>query len=178
MSLSPAVRDLGGSLGIWFQPDPIIHRVAETLFAAQIPLGCLHGNVPQKELNLLQFTTGLMAKTGASPPKVMGRERRNLTTLCFLLYDTPNDLGAESSAPNPAALVDRPKERTGRNPGGTRPCVNSSLHPVRDRNGANLTFLAMSATLYPRSRRLRTSRMMSRFDAGRRAIFSIKLMRN
>jgi uncharacterized DUF497 family protein len=43
--------------------DPIIHRVAETLFAAHLPLGGLHTDMHQKRLNLLQFTAGLMAKT-------------------------------------------------------------------------------------------------------------------
>jgi hypothetical protein len=98
----PAVRGLRRSLQVRFQPNPIIHRVAETLLAAQVPLRRLHRDMPQKELNLLQFTAGLMAKTGASPAKIVRRERRNLTVHCFLFHDTPNDLGAESGAPNPA----------------------------------------------------------------------------
>ena len=44
---------------IRFQADPIVDSVAETLFAAQIPLRCLHRDVSQQELNLLQFTAGL-----------------------------------------------------------------------------------------------------------------------
>jgi hypothetical protein len=92
--------------------------------------------MPQKELNLLQFTARLMAKAGASPAQVVRRQRRNLTVLCSLFHDTPNDLGAESGAPNPASLVDRTKERTGCNPGGPHPGVNSSFHPIRDRDGS------------------------------------------
>jgi predicted transcriptional regulator len=46
-------------LRVGLQPNPIIHRVAETLFAAQVPLRRLHRDMPKKELNLLQFTTGL-----------------------------------------------------------------------------------------------------------------------
>jgi hypothetical protein len=99
-------------------------------------------SVPQKELNLLQFTTSLMAKTGASPAKVVRGERRNLTVLCFLLYNTPNNLGAESGSPNPASLVDRTKERTGRNLRGYHPGVNSSLHPIWDRDGSYVATLA------------------------------------
>ena len=75
-----------------FQPDPIIDGVRESVLAAQVTLCCLHRNVPQRELNLFQFTTGLMAKTGASPVKVMRRDRRNLTVQSFLLHNTPNDL--------------------------------------------------------------------------------------
>ena len=138
----PAVRDLRRSRWVRIQPNPIIHRVAETLFATQVPLRRLHRDVPEKELNLLQFTAGLMAKTGASPAKVVRRERRNLTGLCFLFHDTPNNLGAKSGTPNPASLVDRTKERTGCNPGGCHPDVNSGSHPVRNRDGSYVAALA------------------------------------
>ncbi|HTF70799.1 MAG TPA: hypothetical protein VK638_49825 [Edaphobacter sp.] len=124
------------------QPNPIIHRVAETLFAAQVPLRRLHRDMPKKELNLLQLAAGLMAKTGTSPTKVVRRERLDLTSLRFLLHDTPNDLGAESVTPNPASLVDRTKERAGCNSGGRHPDVNSSFHPVRNRDGSYVAALA------------------------------------
>lgn len=100
--------DLRRSRRVRFRPDPIIDGVVESLFAAQVTICCLHRNVPQKELNLFQFTTGLMAKTGASPAKVMRRERRNLTVQSFLLHKTPNDLGAKSGAQIlPAFLIER-----------------------------------------------------------------------
>ena len=110
-----------------FQPDSIIHGIAEPLFAAQVSLRRLHRDMPQKELNLLQLTACLMAKTGTSAAKIVRRERRDLTILCFLLHDTPNDLGAESAAPNPASLVDRTKQRAGCNAGGGDPKMLSRL---------------------------------------------------
>jgi hypothetical protein len=53
----------------WLQANLIIHCVAESLFAAQVPLRCLHGDMSKQELNLLKFTAGLkkMTKTRASP---------------------------------------------------------------------------------------------------------------
>jgi hypothetical protein len=80
-------------LRVRFQSDVVVDSVVETLFASQVPLRRLHRDVPQKELNLLQFTTSLMAKTGASPTEVVRSERWNLTVFRFLLYNTPNDLG-------------------------------------------------------------------------------------
>src|ERR1700722_15401954 len=137
-----ALRDLRRSLRVGLQPDPIIHRVAETLFAAQVPLRRLHRDMPKKELNLLQLTAGLMTKTGTSPTKVVWRERLDITSLRFLLHDTPNDFGAESVTPNPASLVDRTKERAGFNSGGRHPDVNSSFHPVRNRDCSYVAALA------------------------------------
>jgi hypothetical protein len=89
-----------------FEPDLIIDSVAKALLAAQVSLRCLHRDVSQQKLDLLQFTTGLMTKTGTSPAEVMRRERRNLTVLCFFLHHAPNDLGAEADAPDSASLVD------------------------------------------------------------------------
>ena len=107
------VRDLRRFLRVGLQRKPIIHRVAET-----VPLRRLHRDMPKKELNLLQLTAGLMTKTGTSPTKVVWRERLDITSLRFLLHDTPNDFGAESVTPNPASLVDRTTERAGCNSGG------------------------------------------------------------
>jgi hypothetical protein len=132
----PAVRDLRRSRRVRFQSNPIIHRIAEALFATQVPLRRLHRDVPEKELNLLQFSTRLLAKTGANPAEVVRRERLDLTVFCSLLHDTSNDLGTESRAPNPASFVDRTKEGAGCNPGGPHPGVNSSFHPIRGGNGS------------------------------------------
>ena len=38
-----------------FDADAVVHRSSNPLLTAEIPLGGLHGNVPEKELNLLQF---------------------------------------------------------------------------------------------------------------------------
>ena len=145
--MSASVRDLWRSLQgrIRSQPDPIIHRVAETLLAAQVPLHRLHRDMSQEQLNLLPFTACLMTKTGASPTKVVRRKRRNLTVLCFLFRDTLNDLGAESGAPNPAALVIEQKS-VGGDSGGPYPGVNPSSNPTRDRNGSCVAALAAMAS--------------------------------
>ena len=96
----------------------------------------------EQELNLLQFAAGLMAETGACPPEVVRREKWNLAVLGFPLHDTPNDLRAETCAPNSACLVDRTKEGAGSDSGSLRPGVNSSFYPIRDWNGSYVAALA------------------------------------
>jgi hypothetical protein len=44
------------------------------LFAAEITLGCLHGNMPKQELNLLQLSSCGVAQLRARAPQVMRRE--------------------------------------------------------------------------------------------------------
>lgn len=50
------------------QTDVIIHGVPEPLFATEVPLGRLHRNVAEQELDLFQFTPCLVAqaRTGSS----------------------------------------------------------------------------------------------------------------
>ena len=40
-----------------FDTDEIVHRSTNTLLAAKIAFSCLHGDVPEKELDLIQFST-------------------------------------------------------------------------------------------------------------------------
>jgi hypothetical protein len=134
--------DLLRSHRVWFQANSIVDRVAESLFAAQVAFRRLYRNVSQQKLNLLQFPSSLMAQTGACPPEIVGREGRNLTGLCLLLHDTPNDLGAEACSPDSASLVDRAKEGASRNSSGHRPGVNPCLNPIRNRNRPDMTALA------------------------------------
>jgi hypothetical protein len=43
--------------------NSIINRSPDALFAAEIAFGCLYGNVPEQELNLLQIATGRVAQS-------------------------------------------------------------------------------------------------------------------
>jgi hypothetical protein len=54
-----------------FDPDAIIDGGTNALLAAQIPLGRLNGDMPEKKLNLLQFATGLVAESGTCSPQVV-----------------------------------------------------------------------------------------------------------
>ncbi len=53
------------------QPNPIIYSVLEALFAPEITFGRLDRDMAEKELNLLQFASGLMAKPGTGSTEIM-----------------------------------------------------------------------------------------------------------
>lgn len=53
------------------QSDEVIYGMAEFLFAAQVALGCLHGDMPQQELNLFQFTAGKMTQACTCSAQIM-----------------------------------------------------------------------------------------------------------
>jgi len=124
------------------QADVIVDRIPESLFATQVPFRRLHRNVPQQELNLLQFTASLMALAGASPSEVMRGQGRNLTCLRFLFHHAPDDLGAEACSPDPSRFIDRAKESASGDSRSPHPTVDSSFHPIRRRNGLYVAALA------------------------------------
>ena len=43
---------------LWFDSIAVVHGSSNSLFAADIAFGYLHRNVPEMELNLLQFSAG------------------------------------------------------------------------------------------------------------------------
>jgi hypothetical protein len=40
-----------------FDTDAVVHSSTNPLLAAEIAFSCLHGHVPEKELDLIQFST-------------------------------------------------------------------------------------------------------------------------
>src|SRR3974390_2957406 len=55
-----------------FDADVVVHRSADPLLAAEVAFFCLHGNVPEKELNLVQFSARCVAQLRARTPQIMG----------------------------------------------------------------------------------------------------------
>ena len=49
------------ALWLRFDADVVVHGSANPLLAAEIAFGCLHGDVAEKELDLIQFSTRCMA---------------------------------------------------------------------------------------------------------------------
>jgi hypothetical protein len=56
--------------------DVIVHGIPQSLFAAQIPFGRLDTDVPEQELNLFEFSPGLVTEARACAAKVVRRNIR------------------------------------------------------------------------------------------------------
>ena len=54
-----------------FDADVVVHGFANPLLAAKIALGRLHGDMSEKELDLLQFSTRGVAQLRARTPEIM-----------------------------------------------------------------------------------------------------------
>jgi hypothetical protein len=54
-----------------FDTDAVVYRSTNPLLAAEIAFSCLHGDVPEKELDLIQFSTRSMTLLGTRTPQIM-----------------------------------------------------------------------------------------------------------
>lgn len=70
--------------------NAVVHGSANPLLASGVPFGCLHGYVPEKELNLVQFSAGCMAQLRARAPQIVRRQLGQAELSRVLLYDMPN----------------------------------------------------------------------------------------
>ena len=64
---------LEGEPWLGFDTDAVVHRSTNPLLAAEIAFSCLHGGVPEKELDLIQFSTRSMAQLGTRTPQIVAR---------------------------------------------------------------------------------------------------------
>ena len=85
-----------GSSGTGFDSQSVVYGNPELLLASEVAFGCLDGDVAEQELDLIQFTAGEMAETGAGAPQVVRSER-------------PEPAATTSSAVSSNARLDRPR---------------------------------------------------------------------
>ena len=64
---------MNGAPQLWFDADVVVHGSANPLLAAKIAFSCLHRNVTEKELDLIQLSTRCMAQLRARTPQIMRR---------------------------------------------------------------------------------------------------------
>src|ERR1700754_1413669 len=110
----------------------VIHRRCNPLRTAEITLGGLHGNVPKKKLNLLQFAAGGATEPSATSTEIVRRELANTNLGGELLDDVPDELFRHSFAPNLPGAAYTPKEITGIDSGRRRPVIQQPGYPFRN----------------------------------------------
>jgi len=75
-----------------FDPKFVVYRHSQTLPAANIAFSGLHGDMPEKKLDLLELASGIMAEPRAGPPEIMWGEMRNVHGRGRFLDNVPNRL--------------------------------------------------------------------------------------
>ena len=122
-----------------FDAEVVVHGSLNPLLAAEIPFCCLHGNVAQKELNLLQFAACGMAQLCARAAKIMWSEPRKTEFLRALFHDVPDHPLRYSITPMLACSTDASKQPSCRNPGRHDPQIQGRLDPAGHRYGPDVS---------------------------------------
>jgi hypothetical protein len=78
----------------------IIYRMAEILFAAEIPFRRLHGCMPQQELNLLQLATARVAQLRTGSPQVVWCDMLQARSLAATLDYVPHEILRDAFSPH------------------------------------------------------------------------------
>ena len=76
---------------LWFDADVVVHGAFNPLLAPKITFGCLDGDMSEKELNLVQFSTRCMAQLRARTPQVMRRYMGEPEFSSVLFHNMPDD---------------------------------------------------------------------------------------
>ena len=115
--------------GIGSEVEKVVHWMPEILFAAEIAFCGLHRSMAQQELNLLQFTTAIMAQLRTGSPQIM---RGNVLQSGFLAAGSdhvPDNVLRDTITPHLSQSGDGSKDFAVANTGGACPLVQCSLDP-------------------------------------------------
>ena len=115
--------------------------MAQILFAAQIPLGGLHRDMAEQELNLFQFAAAGVAQLGARPAQVVRGDVLQPYAAAVAVHDMPDNVLADAIAPNRSILAGGAEYSSAANLGRRCPAVQLVFDPMRDRYGSNMTAL-------------------------------------
>src|ERR1700735_3113604 len=75
-----------------FDTKSVVYRCSQTLLAANIAFGGLHGDMPEKKLDLLELAPRIMAETSTGSSEIIWRETWNVHARGSLLDNVPDRL--------------------------------------------------------------------------------------
>ena len=83
-----------------------------------------------------------MAQLRARTPQIMRRYMGNPELPSVLFHNMPDDSFGHAVPPGFTSPTDTSEQFSGRNPGSSRPAVDSALDPLGHRHGSNVTAFA------------------------------------
>src|SRR5215467_10119092 len=122
--------------------DAVVNSAPKALFAPQVSLGRFHRNVPQQELDLLQFAAGGVAQAGTGAPTIVRRQFGNTSPAGVLLHDVPDHFFGDSLSPNRSLPSHAPEDPPVGDRRRLEPEIDSRFDPIRHRNRPDMRRLA------------------------------------
>ena len=113
-----------------FDADAIVDGAANALLTAQITLRGLDGDVTEKELYLLQFSTSRVAEPSARSAKIVRCKSLDTCFVGVLPDDVPDCFFRQTIAPGFPILVYAPVQFADREIGGLNPLIEQRRNPL------------------------------------------------
>ena len=114
----------------------------KSLFATQVSFRGPDRNVPEQELNLIQFATSQMAEPGAGAPQVMRGEPFYPCPTCRISNNFPEHFLGHAVTPDLAGLVDGLEDPILPDSARLRPGIDCRFDPDRDWHRADVPSLS------------------------------------
>src|SRR5271165_504236 len=116
--------------------EPIIDRVLQFLFAADVSLRCLDGSVPKQKPNLFEFAAAIVAESGAGTTKVMGGQVGDACLPGTSLDRIPDNVCGHASVLSPSHFRNSSEYSSLADSRMREPCIQQLLGPRRHRYGS------------------------------------------
>ena len=129
-------------LPVHSEVEKIVHWMPEVLLAAEIAFGRLNRCVPEQELNLLKFTTPVVAQLRTSPAQVVWCNMVQTCSLTAMPDHIPHNVLRDAMAPHLSLPCHGSEDLALCDVGSARPLVESGFNPVWNGHGANVATLA------------------------------------
>lgn len=117
-----------GSSGIGFDSQSVVHGNPELSLASEIALRRVDGDASEQGLDLIEFATREVAKTGRGTPQVVRANLSILARAAAARTTSHSTFGDVPSAPHAPGLVDRSEDPAARDVSRRRPSVHDLLH--------------------------------------------------
>jgi hypothetical protein len=119
----------------------VVHGSANPLLAAEIAFSCLHRNVPEKELDLIQFSTRAWHSFAHERLRSCGAHGKSEFSR-VLFHHTPDYSFRCGVTPAFACPTDTSEQSSGRNSGCSHPQIDGPFDPFGNRHGSNVSSFA------------------------------------
>ena len=123
------------SVGLELQLDRIVRGMYQVLLGPEIALGRLHGSMPEKQLDLLQFPACRTTELRGCPAQVVWRNVRDTGFRRIAFQHLPNSFLAQPASEIRSPRLIGPEQVSVTHLSGIGPRINSSFDPGRHGDG-------------------------------------------
>lgn len=131
------------------EENSVVHSISKLLLASEIAFGCTNADVPEQELDLIEFPASIAAQSCTGASEIVRCDVFQSRSRCAVANYCPNRFGADSIAPDLVRLVNSSEYKTIIDSCRLSPGIDRSLYPPGNRDCANVPGLSREVRNQP-----------------------------